>query len=179
MKDAFSVAQWCTWWGVLFTSPVLGATLQLEDEYLATSAWKGLRVTIQPTIEVLTPVRYPVYGFFLPVYSFCCMDDFSWGSNKKVLMNEEERFDESVIPLKKFGEYEAEACERGSHRSDETGYTKPQSQRQFVQSRPSTPQSFHQSMASDYYRDTNPMNNSTSNIRKPASHQSHRARIHV
>ncbi|KAI5994407.1 hypothetical protein EDD15DRAFT_2196028 [Pisolithus albus] len=133
MKDAFSVAQWCTWWGVLFTSPVLGATLQLEDEYC----------------------------------------------NKKVLMNEEERFDESVIPLKKFGEYEAEACDRGSHRSDETGYTKPQSQRQFVQSRPSAPQSFHQSMASDYYRDTNPMNNSTSNIHKPASHQSHRARIHV
>lgn len=130
-------------------------------------------------------LSYPVYGFFLPVYSFWCMDDFSWGNtrvvigeggNKKVLMNEEERFDESVIPLKKFGEYEAEAWERGSHRSDETGYTKPQSQRRFLQSRPSSPQSFHQSMAGDYYRDTNPMNNSTSNIRKPASHQSHGSR---
>lgn len=54
---------------------------------------------------------YPVYGFFLPIYSFWCMDDFSWGNtrvvigeggNKKVLMNEEERFHESMIPLKKF-----------------------------------------------------------------------------
>lgn len=55
--------------------------------------------------------RYPVYSFFLPIYSFWCMDDFSWGntrlvigegSNKKVLMNEDEKFDESMIPLKKF-----------------------------------------------------------------------------
>ncbi|KAI6101709.1 glycosyltransferase family 2 protein [Pisolithus croceorrhizus] len=130
-------------------------------------------------------LSYPVYGFFLPVYSFWCMDDFSWGNtrvvigeggNKKILMNEEERFDESMIPLKKFGEYEAETWERGSHRSDETGYTKPQSQRRFVQSRPSSPQSFHQSTPGDYYRDTNAMNNSTGNIRGPASHQSHGSR---
>lgn len=39
------------------------------------------------------------------------MDDFSWGNtrlvigegnNKKVLMNEDEKFDDSMIPLKKF-----------------------------------------------------------------------------
>ena len=39
------------------------------------------------------------------------MDDFSWGntrlvigegSNKKVLMNEDEKYDDSMIPLKKF-----------------------------------------------------------------------------
>ena len=39
------------------------------------------------------------------------MDDFSWGntrlvigegSNKKVIMNDEEKYDESMIPLKKF-----------------------------------------------------------------------------
>jgi len=56
-------------------------------------------------------IRYPVYSFFLPIYSFWCMDDFSWGNtrvvigdggSKKVLMNEDERFDESMIPLKKF-----------------------------------------------------------------------------
>jgi hypothetical protein len=55
--------------------------------------------------------RYPVYSFFLPVYSFWCMDEFSWGNTrvvvgegkeKKVLMSEEEKFDESMIPLKKF-----------------------------------------------------------------------------
>ena len=55
--------------------------------------------------------RYPVYSFLLPVYSFWCMDDFSWGNtrlvigegnNKKVIMNDDERFDDSMIPLKKF-----------------------------------------------------------------------------
>ena len=55
--------------------------------------------------------RYPVYSFFLPVYSFWCMDDFSWGNtrlvigegnNKKVIMNDDEKFDDSMIPLKKF-----------------------------------------------------------------------------
>lgn len=55
--------------------------------------------------------RYPVYSFLLPVYSFWCMDDFGWGntrlvigegSSKKVIMNEDEKFDESMIPLKKF-----------------------------------------------------------------------------
>ena len=56
-------------------------------------------------------VSYPVYSFFLPIYSFWCMDEFSWGNTrvvvgegkeKKILMNEEEKFDESMIPLKKF-----------------------------------------------------------------------------
>jgi hypothetical protein len=55
--------------------------------------------------------RYPVYSFFLPVYSFWLMDDFSWGntrlvigegSSKKVIMNDDEKWDESMIPLKKF-----------------------------------------------------------------------------
>jgi hypothetical protein len=54
---------------------------------------------------------YPVYSFLLPVYSFWCMDDFGWGntrlvigegSSKKVMMNEDDKFDESMIPLKKF-----------------------------------------------------------------------------
>lgn len=55
--------------------------------------------------------RYPVYSFFLPVYSFWCMDEFGWGNTrlvigegkeKKVIMNEDEKFDDSMIPLKKF-----------------------------------------------------------------------------
>ena len=59
--------------------------------------------------------RYPIYSFFLPVYSFWCMDEFSWGNTrlvvgegkeKKVIMNEDEKFDDSMIPLKKFsGKY--------------------------------------------------------------------------
>jgi hypothetical protein len=54
------------------------------------------------------------------VYSFWCMDDFGWGNtrlvigegnNKKVLMNEDEKFDESMIPLKKFsGKWEMRSC---------------------------------------------------------------------
>jgi chitin synthase len=55
--------------------------------------------------------RYPVYSFFLPVYSFWCMDEFGWGNtrlvigegnSKKILVNEDEKFDDSMIPLKKF-----------------------------------------------------------------------------
>ncbi|KAG1772101.1 glycosyltransferase family 2 protein [Suillus occidentalis] len=36
------------------------------------------------------------------------------GGNKKVVMNENEQFDESMIPLKKYSNYEAEAWENGS-----------------------------------------------------------------
>jgi chitin synthase len=52
-----------------------------------------------------------VYSFFLPVYSFWCMDEFGWGNTrlvigegkeKKVIINEDEKFDDSMIPLKKF-----------------------------------------------------------------------------
>jgi len=44
------------------------------------------------------------------------------GNTKKVIP-EDEKFDESIIPLKKFSEYEAEAWGHGSHRSDETRLT--------------------------------------------------------
>jgi chitin synthase len=56
-------------------------------------------------------LSYPVYSFFLPVYSFWCMDEFGWdntcvvigeGKDKKVIMPADEKFDESMIPLKKF-----------------------------------------------------------------------------
>jgi hypothetical protein len=58
-----------------------------------------------------TRCSYPVYSFFLPVYSFWCMDDFGWGNtrlvigegkDKKVIINDDEKLDESMIPLKKF-----------------------------------------------------------------------------
>ncbi|EIW76465.1 glycosyltransferase family 2 protein [Coniophora puteana RWD-64-598 SS2] len=116
-------------------------------------------------------LSYPVYAFFLPVYSFWCMDDFSWGNtrvvigdggNKKVIMAEDERFDESMIPLKKFSEYEAEAWEHGSHHSDGTGYPHTMSQPQFPRSRPESPSSYNQH-GGDYYRDTNLTANNASN----------------
>lgn len=55
--------------------------------------------------------RYPIYSFFLPIYSFWCMDEFGWGNtrlvigegkDKKVIVSEDDKFDESMIPLKKF-----------------------------------------------------------------------------
>ncbi|KAH6891643.1 chitin synthase 6 [Coprinopsis sp. MPI-PUGE-AT-0042] len=124
-------------------------------------------------------LSYPVYSFFLPVYSFWCMDEFSWGNTrvvvgegkeKKVIVNDDEKFDESIIPLKKFSEYEAEAWETGSRRSDDTGYnsqarSKP---RDYSRSRPPSPHGsqYHSSHAGDYYRDTNPLD-SKSNLKMP------------
>ncbi|PBK94008.1 chitin synthase [Armillaria gallica] len=134
-------------------------------------------------------LSYPVYSFFLPVYSFWCMDEFGWGNtrlvigegkDKKVIINEDEKFDESMIPLKKFSEYEAEAWETGSRHSDETGYSKPHSRPNG--SREESPHTYHQaSQAGDYYRDTNlTLNNSSNpNLRlgsQPSiSNMSHRA----
>jgi chitin synthase len=134
------------------------------------------------------------------------MDDFTWGNtrlvigeggNKKVLMNEDEKFDESMIPLKKFSgmsmvavcwktlmligceEYEAEAWDMGSHHSDETHQTghssKPRSRRP-PPSRPESPRSYHQaSQSGDYYRDTNVTYNNSSNpnLRLGGSQLSH------
>uniref|UniRef100_D8PMU6 chitin synthase n=3 Tax=Schizophyllum commune (strain H4-8 / FGSC 9210) TaxID=578458 RepID=D8PMU6_SCHCM len=109
-------------------------------------------------------LSYPVYSFFLPIYSFWCMDEFGWGNtrlvigegkDKKVIMNEDEKFDDSMIPLKKFSEYEAEAWETGSRHSGETGYG---SKSRGPGSRDHSPHTYNQaSNAGDYYRDTNAM----------------------
>ena len=73
-------------------------------------------------------LAYPIYSFILPLYSFWCFDEsvlflmshrviadswrsFTWGStrivvgegkSKKIISNDEEVFDESIIPMKKF-----------------------------------------------------------------------------
>ncbi|KAJ7618983.1 glycosyltransferase family 2 protein [Mycena polygramma] len=122
-------------------------------------------------------LSYPVYSFFLPVYSFWCMDEFGWGNTrlvigegkeKKVIINEDEKFDDSMIPLKKFSEYEAEAWETGSRHSDETGYSgKPRSRSRAPPSpRDGSPHPYqHASQSGDYYRDTNLTNNNGSQHR--------------
>ncbi|KAK2463731.1 hypothetical protein APHAL10511_004224 [Amanita phalloides] len=123
-------------------------------------------------------LSYPIYSFFLPVYSFWCMDEFSWGNtrlvvgegkDKKILINEDEKFDDSMIPLKKFSDFEAEAWETGSRRSDETGYSsKPHSRGHsgLPKSREESPHTYqHASHSGDYYRDTNIMNRSNPNLR--------------
>ena len=106
------------------------------------------------------------------------MDEFSWGNTrlvvgegkeKKIIINEDEKFDDSMIPLKKFSEYEAEAWETGSRRSDETGYSgKPRSRGRSVapRSREPSPHTYqHASHSGDYYRDTNVVNRSNPNLR--------------
>ncbi|KAF8967535.1 chitin synthase [Flammula alnicola] len=131
-------------------------------------------------------LSYPVYSFFLPVYSFWCMDEFSWGNTrvvigegkeKKVISNEDEKFDESMIPLKKFSEYEAEAWETGTRHSDDTGYdSKAQSRSHAQQSRTASPHTYNQaSQSGDYYRDTNITHNNSSNpnLRLGGSQLSH------
>ncbi|KAG8739227.1 hypothetical protein FRC10_005858 [Ceratobasidium sp. 414] len=122
-------------------------------------------------------LSYPVYSFFLPIYSFWCMDDFSWGNTrltqgdgqggKVVVVAEDDYFDESMIPLKKFSEYEAEAWETGSHKSEESKHTaftqtaKSMSAHDFARRRGAEggpTASYHAgSQTGDYYRDTNIM----------------------
>jgi len=130
-------------------------------------------------------LSYPVYSFFLPVYSFWCMDEFGWGNtrlvigegkDKKVIINEDEKFDDSMIPLKKFSEYEAEAWETGTRHSDETGYSSKPHSRLPPRSREESPHTYQQaSQSGDYYRDTNLTHNNSSNpnLRLGGSQQSH------
>ncbi|KAF8165979.1 chitin synthase [Crassisporium funariophilum] len=133
-------------------------------------------------------LSYPVYSFFLPVYSFWCMDEFGWGNtrlvigdgkDKKVIINEDEKFDESMIPLKKFSEYEAEAWETGSRHSDDTGYdgkSQSRSRSHAPPSRGESPHTYNQaSQSGDYYRDTNITynNHSNPNLRLGGSQLSH------
>jgi len=56
-------------------------------------------------------LAFPVYSVFLPIYSFWSMDDFSWGStrkvigegnNKTIVYEDEMIFDDSMIPMKSF-----------------------------------------------------------------------------
>ena len=74
----------------------------------------------------------PVFSFFLPIYSFWHFDDFSWGNTrvvvgdkkqKKIIVADDEKFDEKMIPLKKWSVYEQELWEMGSTGSKETGVT--------------------------------------------------------
>jgi chitin synthase len=126
-------------------------------------------------------LSYPIYSFFLPIYSFWCMDEFGWGNtrlvigegkDKKVIISDDDKFDESMIPLKKFSEYEAEAWETGSRHSDETGYSKPHTQPRAPISRTGSPYNYQQgSQAGDYYRDTNLTMNSRSNPNLPMGSQ--------
>jgi chitin synthase len=73
----------------------------------------------------------PIYSFFLPVYSFWHFDDFSWGntrvvvgdSQRKIIVTDDEKFDQKMIPMKKWSVYEQELWEMGSQYSRSSGRT--------------------------------------------------------
>ena len=58
-------------------------------------------------------IAIPIFSFFLPLYSFWRMDDFSWGqtrivlgeAGKKLIVHDEGKFDPRSIPLKSWNEY--------------------------------------------------------------------------
>ncbi|KAF9116313.1 hypothetical protein BGX27_003621 [Mortierella sp. AM989] len=74
----------------------------------------------------------PLFSFFIPVYSFWHFDDFSWGNTrmvvgetanaKKVVIigDDEEPYDEKMIPMKKWSVYEQEMWEINSVDSHES-----------------------------------------------------------
>lgn len=67
----------------------------------------------------------PAFSFFLPLYSFWRMDDFSWGatrvvlgeSGKKMIVHDEGKFDPRSIPLKSWNDYENELWDKESNHS--------------------------------------------------------------
>ncbi|PWZ03764.1 chitin synthase 6 [Testicularia cyperi] len=84
-------------------------------------------------------LAYPIYSFFLPLYSFWHMDDFSWGNtrivvgekgNKKIVAGtDDEPYDDTMIPVKRFSEYQREVWQEEaaapSIRSGMTGASGP------------------------------------------------------
>ena len=72
---------------------------------------------------VIYLLAFPLYAFFLPIYSFWHMDDFSWGNTrivvgekghtKIVAGTDDEPFHDAMIPLKRFTQYEQELDQFG------------------------------------------------------------------
>lgn len=96
------------------------------------------------------------------------MDDFSWGNtrlvigegnNRKIIIADDEKFDDSMIPLKKFSEYEAETWDATS---GHTGFSQPVGKPARSPGQ-ATPRSQSPHPVGDYYRDTNLTMNNSSN----------------
>ncbi|KAJ2642372.1 hypothetical protein IW137_002746, partial [Coemansia sp. RSA 1287] len=70
---------------------------------------------------VIYILAYPLWSFFIPIYAFWHMDDFSWGNTRivvgddgkrQIFVKDEEPFDPSEIPMKPWAEYEDEIFKR-------------------------------------------------------------------
>jgi chitin synthase len=87
----------------------------------------------------------PLYGFFIPLYSFWHFDDFSWGNTrvvvgdgkKKEFVAETEKFDPSSIPTKTWDEYEQDLYEQSTKDSRIDDFSDPP---QYSSSIPTMPQ---------------------------------------
>jgi len=68
----------------------------------------------------------PVFSFGLPLYAFWHMDDFSWGntrlvtgeSGKQIIVSDEGKYDSSMIPRKRWEEYQAELWDAQTQMDD-------------------------------------------------------------
>ncbi|KAK6346734.1 hypothetical protein TWF696_006846 [Orbilia brochopaga] len=73
----------------------------------------------------------PVFSFGLPLYAFWHMDDFSWGNTrvvtgekgKQVIISDEGKFDPSMIPRKRWEEYQAELWEAHTSQDARSEYS--------------------------------------------------------
>ncbi|WWC97629.1 hypothetical protein V866_004513 [Kwoniella sp. B9012] len=138
-------------------------------------------------------LAFPVYSVFLPLYSFWSMDDFSWGNTRKVVgegnqktvvYEDDEPFNEGMIPYRTFKEYEANAWETASLHSEKSRGTTQTSVSRNLHPYPISNRapSFHSSVSelpsgADYWRDSSPLGpqHSSRNLRHAESNPSLRA----
>ncbi|KAJ2744323.1 hypothetical protein GGI20_003050 [Coemansia sp. BCRC 34301] len=70
---------------------------------------------------VIYLLAYPLWSFFIPIYAFWHMDDFSWGNTRivvgedgkrQIFVKDEEPFDPDEIPMRTWADYEGEIHKR-------------------------------------------------------------------
>nr|ODO04126.1 chitin synthase [Cryptococcus depauperatus CBS 7855] len=120
-------------------------------------------------------LAFPIYSVFLPLYSFWSMDDFSWGNTRKVIgegnqkrvvIEDDEAFNEGMIPYRTFKEYEWNAWETQSVHSAAPSEKSHRTTQSALSRHPypisNRAPSFHSSASelppgADYWRDGSPL----------------------
>ena len=111
---------------------------------------------------IIYMLAFPLYAFFFPIYSFWHMDDFSWG-NTRVVVGEkgntkivagtdDEPFHESMVPLKRFTQYEQEIEQFGPYQGTYDTYESQPQPAFFAPSPMAIPPSLQ---SGDYFQSTN------------------------
>ncbi|KAI8874157.1 hypothetical protein GQ42DRAFT_160017 [Ramicandelaber brevisporus] len=67
-------------------------------------------------------LAFPLYSFFIPIYSFWHFDDFSWGNTrvvvgdgkKQIYVIDEGHFNPEDVPMRKFADFEADMIKRAA-----------------------------------------------------------------